>query len=78
MKYRTKDELEKAKERDPIVIYETILKDRGWVDEATLERMHDEIKAEIEEVIEFAEHAPEPPIEALYEDITVSPYIPQE
>lgn len=78
MKYRTKEEFEKAKERDPIVIYETILKERGWVDVQTLEKMHDEIKAEIEEVIAFADEAPEPPIEAVYDDITVSPYIPQE
>ncbi|MFO0958946.1 MAG: pyruvate dehydrogenase (acetyl-transferring) E1 component subunit alpha [Isosphaeraceae bacterium] len=78
MKYRTREELEKAKERDPIVIYETILKERGWIDEAQLEEMHEKIKAEIEEAIQFAEDAPEPPVESLYEDITVAPFIPQE
>lgn len=78
MKYRTREELEKAKERDPIVIYETILKERGWVDEAQLEEMHEKVKAEIEEAIQFAENAPEPPAEIIYEDITVAPFIPQE
>ncbi len=78
MKYRTKEEAEKAKERDPIVLYETTLKERGWVDDAGLLEMHEKIKREIDEAIEFAEHAPEPTADALYQDITVAPYIPQE
>jgi pyruvate dehydrogenase E1 component alpha subunit len=77
-KYRTKDELEKAKERDPIVLYEMTLKERGWIDDAQLVDLHERIKAEIEETIDFAEAAPEPELEAVYEDITVAPYIPQE
>jgi pyruvate dehydrogenase E1 component alpha subunit len=40
--------------------------------------MHESVKAEIEESIEFAEQSPFPPLEAVYEDITVAPYIPQE
>jgi pyruvate dehydrogenase E1 component alpha subunit len=78
MKYRTKEEAEKARERDPIVLYESLLKERGWIDEAALEAMHEEIKAEIDEVIDSAAAAPEPPLSAVYEDITVAPHIPQE
>ncbi len=78
MKYRTQEEAQKAKERDPIVLYETILKERGWIDEAALEEMHEKVKQEIDEAIEFAENAPEPSPEALYQDITVAPFIPQE
>jgi pyruvate dehydrogenase E1 component alpha subunit len=77
-KYRTKEELEKARDRDPIVMYETILKERGWIDEAGLEELHDKIKHEIEEAIHFAEQAPELPIEAVYDDILTGPYVPQE
>ena len=77
-KYRTKEELEAAKERDPIAAYELILKERGWLDEATLERYHDEVKAEIEEAIAFAEASDPTPPEALYQDVTVAHYIPQE
>jgi pyruvate dehydrogenase E1 component alpha subunit len=77
-KYRTREELEKARERDPIVVYETILKERGWVSEEQLEEMHEKVKAEIEEVIEFALQAPHPAIEDVYDDITVAPHIPQE
>jgi pyruvate dehydrogenase E1 component alpha subunit len=77
-KYRTKEELESYKSRDPIGVYEQILKDRGWIDDAQVEDLHEKIKNEIEEAIEFAENAPEPPLEAVYEDISVGPYIPQE
>ncbi len=55
MKYRSKEEAEKAKERDPIVLYETLLKERGWVTEEQLHEMHDKVKSEIVEAIEFAE-----------------------
>ena len=78
MKYRSKEEADKAKERDPIVLYETVLKERGWVDEAGLHEMHEKIKVEIDEAIAWAEDAPEPPLEALFEDISVAPYLPQE
>jgi pyruvate dehydrogenase E1 component alpha subunit len=78
MKYRTKEEAEKARERDPLVLYETILKERGWVDEAGLQELHEKVKQEVDEAIAFAENAPEPPAEALYDDVTVAPYTPQE
>lgn len=77
-KYRTPQELEEAKLRDPIVVYETILKERGWIDDATIERISEEIKAEVEESIAFAEESPQPSFDAIYEDITVAPHIPQE
>ena len=71
MKYRTKEEAEKAKERDPIVLYETTLKERGWIDEAGLEDTHEKIRAEIDEAITAAEAAPVPTPEALYEGVAV-------
>jgi pyruvate dehydrogenase E1 component alpha subunit len=78
MKYRTREEAEKAKERDPIVLYESVLKERGWVDESGIDEMHAKVKGEVDEAIQFAEESPEPGPEMLYQDITVAPYIPQE
>ena len=77
-KYRPKEELEKATSSDPIVVYENVLKERGWIDEATIERMHDEVKHEVDEASSSPSRASRPPLEALYEDVTVAPYIPQE
>ncbi|WP_169978468.1 pyruvate dehydrogenase (acetyl-transferring) E1 component subunit alpha [Tautonia rosea] len=78
MKYRTKEELEKARERDPISLYEVVLRERGWVDDESLELMQAEVKELIDEAIRFAEEAPEPELDEVYTDITVSPHIPQE
>jgi pyruvate dehydrogenase E1 component alpha subunit len=77
-KYRHKDELDSAVRNDPIVQYENILKQRGWIDQDAIDRMRESVKEEIEESIEFAERSEQPPPDALYEDITVAPYIPQE
>ncbi|APW63967.1 Acetoin:2,6-dichlorophenolindophenol oxidoreductase subunit alpha [Paludisphaera borealis] len=77
-KYRLHNELENHMKNDPIIIYQNILKDRGWIDDAAIEKMRADVKAEIEEAIEFAEQSEQPPLEALYEDITVAPFIPQE
>jgi pyruvate dehydrogenase E1 component alpha subunit len=77
-KYRNKSELESAVQHDPIKSYENTLKERGWIDQEAIERMHESVKEEIDECIAFAEESEPPPPEALYEDITVAPYIPQE
>ena len=77
-KYRVQEELEEAHRNDPIVIYQDVLKERDWLDDATIERFAEEVKREIDECIEFAEQSPEPPLEALYEDVTLAPHLPQE
>jgi pyruvate dehydrogenase E1 component subunit alpha len=77
-KYRLKDELDSAVRNDPIVVYQNILKQRGWIDHEAIERMQESVKQEIEESIAFAEQSEPTPLDSLYEDITVAPYIPQE
>jgi pyruvate dehydrogenase E1 component alpha subunit len=78
MKYRTREEAEKAKERDPIALYESVLRERGWVDEPALDELHAKVKVEVDEAIAFAESSPEPTPDALFEDVTAAPYVPQE
>ena len=41
-KYRHKEELESAMRNDPILVYENVLKERGWIDQDAIDRMHDE------------------------------------
>jgi pyruvate dehydrogenase E1 component alpha subunit len=90
-KYRTQEELEQALERDPIRIYLDVLKERGWVTDDDLQwvrrsghqwepagRLWEQVRQEIDESIEFAEESEEPPVEAMYDDVTVAPHIPQE
>ena len=77
-KYRIKDELAEAIKNDPILVYQNVLKERGWIDDEAIERLRDEVKEEVEESITFAEESAPTPLDSLYEDITVAPYIPQE
>jgi pyruvate dehydrogenase E1 component alpha subunit len=77
-KYRKKDELELAVNHDPILVYQNVLLKRGWIDKEEIESMLASVKDEVDKSIEFAEKSPAPRPEALYEDITVGPYIPQE
>ncbi|MFI5457138.1 MAG: pyruvate dehydrogenase (acetyl-transferring) E1 component subunit alpha [Isosphaerales bacterium] len=77
-KYRLKEELDSAVRKDPILVYRNVLKERGWIDQEAIDRMLESVKQEVDESIEFAEGSPEPPLGAVYEDITVAPFIPQE
>ena len=63
---------------DPILVYQNVLKERGWIDDEAIERLRDEVKEEVEESITFAQESPPPPLDSIYEDITVAPFIPQE
>ena len=77
-KYRHKEELENAIRNDPILVYQNVLKERGWIDQEAIDRMLESVKEEVEESIDFAEQSDPPAMETLYEDITVAPFIPQE
>jgi pyruvate dehydrogenase E1 component alpha subunit len=64
--YRSKEDLEEAKVKDPIKKLEKQLIDREIIKEEELKKMQDEIEMEIEETIEFARQSPYPePQEAL-------------
>ena len=53
--YRTKEEVEVWKKRDPIPNFATLLKGQGLLNDEELTRMEEEIAAEIAQAIDFAE-----------------------
>jgi pyruvate dehydrogenase E1 component alpha subunit len=69
--YRTKAELEEWQQRDPIVLLRVHMQEKGELTEDALHKLDDEIKAQVQDAIDFAEKSPEPPAEALYEDVLV-------
>jgi pyruvate dehydrogenase E1 component alpha subunit len=69
--YRTKAELEEWQQRDPIVLLRMHMQEKGELTEDALHKLDDAIKAEVQDAIDFAEKSPEPPPEALYEDVLV-------
>jgi len=74
LKYRTKEEFEKAKQRDPISLYEVRLREKGFVSESSLEQMDAEIREIVDEAVKFALESPEPEPSALYEDVLAEKY----
>lgn len=71
LRYRTKDEVEKWREDDPIGILERHILNEETADKDSLEAIDDEVEGIIEESVTFAEESPLPEPEALYEDIYV-------
>ena len=69
--YRTKAELDEHVKRDPIVLLRTAMQEAGEIDDAAMARMDEEIKAIVQDSWDFADQSPEPPLEALYEDVLV-------
>lgn len=69
--YRTKEELEEQKKRDPIILYKQRLISEGIINEADYNNMDKEIKGVVEEAVKFADKSPEPPLNELYTDVYV-------
>ena len=70
--YRTKEELEKNKEDDPITRLKSELLSEGKIDEAKFLEMDREAKRLSAEAVRFAEESPEPLLESLYDSTFVS------
>ena len=64
--YRTKEELDKYKNEDPIIGFKSVLLAEGKLDEARFAEMDREAKRLAAESVRFAEESPEPPLEDLY------------
>jgi pyruvate dehydrogenase E1 component alpha subunit len=68
-KYRTKDEVQKWRQRDPIGLLEHKLIERDVISEDDVEEIRDEMQETISEVTSFADESEEPPLEELYTDV---------
>jgi pyruvate dehydrogenase E1 component alpha subunit len=69
--YRTKAELEEYMKRDPIMVLRMLMQDAGEIDDAGMTRLDEELKAIVQDAWDFADASPEPPLEALYENVVV-------
>jgi pyruvate dehydrogenase E1 component alpha subunit len=77
-KYRSKEEVDEYKSKDPIEqVLSTILKNK-WMSEAEINATEAKVKALVDESVQFAEESPFPEPHELYEDVYVQsdyPYI---
>jgi pyruvate dehydrogenase E1 component alpha subunit len=67
--YRTREEIEEWRQRDPIGLMEAKLIAEGILSEEDVQNMHAAVHAEVDAAMRFAEESPVPPASALYEDI---------
>ncbi|CAA9578687.1 MAG: Pyruvate dehydrogenase E1 component alpha subunit [uncultured Thermomicrobiales bacterium] len=70
-RYRTKEEIQEWRKRDPIGLLEQKLLDSGAADETQLTTIGDEAKAIVDEAVKFAEESPEPSLDELMTDVYV-------
>ena len=68
-KYRTRDELEAHQQQDPILVLKAVMQEAGMLDDEEYKKIDDEMKAEVQEAVDFAESSDEPALETMYEDI---------
>jgi pyruvate dehydrogenase E1 component alpha subunit len=70
-KYRSKEEVEEYKDKDPIDHVLKVLTEQYKVSEAEIEVINDRVKNEVEECVQFAEESPWPNDDELLKDVYV-------
>lgn len=74
--YRTRAEIEKYQERDPIKLFSASLLEEKIVDTKTLEEIDRSVREEVEDSVRFAEESPLPDASELYTDVYANPIQP--
>ena len=72
--YRTKEEVEKYKDEDPIDYVLNILYKKKVLKEKDVEKINLDVKNKVQECVDFAENSPFPSPEDLYKDIYLGNY----
>jgi len=67
--YRTKEEVEHEKLRDPIVLFRERALSAGWLNDADVREIEKSVNDLIDEAVAFADASPEPPPSELLTDI---------
>jgi pyruvate dehydrogenase E1 component alpha subunit len=74
--YRTRAEIEKHQERDPIKLFSASLKEEGVLSDAEFQKIEAEVKEQVEKAVRFAEESPLPDPKELYTDVYANPIKP--
>jgi pyruvate dehydrogenase E1 component alpha subunit len=71
--YRTREEVEQQKQRDPIVTFRAGLEAAGMLDEEQWTAMEADVNAEVEDSVRFADESPDPEPGELYRHVYSQP-----
>jgi len=74
--YRTRAEIEKYQERDPIKLFSATLREEKIVNDKKLEEIDRKVREEIEDALRFADESPLPDPKELYTDVYADPIKP--
>jgi pyruvate dehydrogenase E1 component alpha subunit len=72
--YRSKEEMQICKGRDPIERMEKLLKEKYLLSDEALEAMQQQAQKRVEEAVNFATASPEPELDELTTDIFCKGY----
>jgi len=67
--YRTKDEVDQHRNRDPIEVLATRMREAGMLDDDRMAELEADVAAEVADAVQFAEESPEPAPEELWTDV---------
>ena len=67
--YRTKEEVEEQRKRDPIAVWGEQLKATKLIDEAGIKALDEEVQAEVADALKFADESPDPDTSELWSDV---------
>ena len=72
-KYRTRAEIEKYQERDPIKLFRAKLEEDDLLTEDDVKELEAQVREEVERAVKFADESPEPAPEELATDVYANP-----
>ncbi len=67
--YRTKEEVEREKLRDPIALFRQRVLEAGLLSEADIRTLEKDVNDRVDDAVTFADASPEPPLEWLLTDV---------
>ena len=69
--YRTKEEVEEWRKKDPVEIFAERLEAEGLLSQSARDEMRERVEARVVAAVEFADASPEPPLDTLYDHLYV-------
>ena len=67
--YRSQDEVEKFRARDPITVLADRMRQLGMLDDDRMAELEADVAAEVADAVQFAEESPDPDAAELYTDV---------
>jgi pyruvate dehydrogenase E1 component alpha subunit len=75
-KYRTKEEVEEYKQKDPIEQVLKTIREKRYATDEEINAINERVNNQVEESVKFAEESPWPDDSEVYKDIYVDPDYP--